>query len=84
MKLTDKARVFGNFDFGAVLESFGFGYHFMQSAAGTAQIGICLSGKACGTGIPFLKYPFGDQIEDAVDVKRGFEDQRKVNAGCQP
>jgi RHS repeat-associated protein len=78
------ARVFGNFDFGAVLESFGFSYFFTQNAAGIAQIGICLAGGACGTGIPGVVYPYGDQINDAVDVQKGFNYETAVQAGCAP
>jgi RHS repeat-associated protein len=37
-----QARIFGNFDFGAVLESLGFSYYATQNAAGVEQIGIAL------------------------------------------
>ena len=77
-----KARVFGNFDFGAVIESFGFSYNFTQNAAGIAQVGICLFGGACGKGIPFITFPYGDQISDAADVKRGYNYQKKQDSGC--
>lgn len=79
----ENARAFGNFDFGAVLESFGFSYFFTQNAAGIAQIGICLSGGACGTGIPGVQYPYGDQISDAADVKKGFNYEAAKQAGCK-
>jgi RHS repeat-associated protein len=77
------ATVLGNFDFGAVLQSFDFDYKFTQSAAGTAQIAICILGGSCGTGIPFLKYPFGDQTVDAMDIKKGFDYEAKERSGCK-
>jgi hypothetical protein len=76
------ARIFGNFDFGAVLQSFDFSYTFTQSAAGVAQIAICVTGGACGTGIPGLAYPFGDQVTDAVDIKKGFDYEAAERTGC--
>ena len=75
---------FGNFNFGAVSASSGFSYSFTQNAAGVAQIGICLIPKgACGTGIPVIQYPFGDQISDAVEIKR-MQYENTVTAGCKP
>ena len=54
------ARVFRNFNFGAVLQSFDFSYYETQSIAGSAQIAICASklGRdgSCGTGIPWMTY----------------------------
>jgi hypothetical protein len=66
-----------------VLQSFDFDYKFTQSAAGTAQIAICILGGSCGTGIPFLKYPFGDQTVDAMDIKKGFDYEAKERSGCK-
>jgi hypothetical protein len=80
----DKAKDFVNFNFGAVLESLGFSYFFTQNAAGVAQIGICKKGGYCGVGIPGVVFPFGDSIDDAVNVKRGFDYQRRVDRGCTP
>ena len=77
------AQDFGNFDFGAVLESLGFSYAFTQNAAGVAQIGICMSGGACGKGIPLIQYPFGDQLLDAAVVHKGWDYQARMDAGCQ-
>jgi RHS repeat-associated protein len=77
------AQAFGNFNFGAVLQSFNFSYTFTQSAAGVAQIGICLGGGSCGSGIPFRTYPFGDQATDAVDVQKGYDFEAAKRAGCQ-
>ncbi len=80
----EKAKDFANFNFGAVLESLGFNYFFTQNAAGVAQIGICKTGGYCGEGTPGVVFPFGDSIDDAVNVKRGFNYQRRVDRGCTP
>jgi RHS repeat-associated protein len=77
------AMVFGNFDFGAILQSLGFSYYMTQNAAGVAQIVICNFGGACGTGIPGLQYPFGDQLNDAVDVRKGFNYEAAKQANCK-
>jgi RHS repeat-associated protein len=79
-----RAQDFGNFNFGAVLESFGFSYYFTQNAAGAAQVAICVAGGACGSGIPGLLYPFGDQVADAVIIKWGFDYQKAKDAHCTP
>jgi len=78
-----KAKDFGNFNFGAVLESFGFSYFFTQNAAGVGQIGICMSGGYCGVGVPGVVYPFGDSIDDAVNVRRGYNYEKKIDLGCR-
>jgi RHS repeat-associated protein len=78
------ARNFGNFDFGAVLASLGASYYETQNAAGITQIAICALGKACGRGVPALVFPYGDQIEDAAQIKAGWNYQNKVLAGCRP
>jgi RHS repeat-associated protein len=78
------AMVFGNFNYGAVLESLGFTLKFTQSVAGTAQIAICGLGGACGDGgFPFIQPPYGDQVVDQADIQKGFAYQRKVDMGCQ-
>jgi RHS repeat-associated protein len=74
-------RDFGNFAFGAVLESLGFSYYQTQNAAGLAQIGICLGGGACGTGVPVLAYPFGDQVSDAKVVQKGYNYEAALESG---
>jgi len=76
------AQDFGNFDFGAVLESLGFSYSFTQTAAGIAQIGICMAGGGCGKGIPFMQYPYGDQPGDAAVIKKGWDYQSRLDGGC--
>lgn len=73
------ATVFGNFAFGAVMQSLGASLFVTQNSAGTAQILIHLAGGAGGQGIPFLSYPFGDQPADARDVQRGWDYERVVN-----
>jgi RHS repeat-associated protein len=78
------AKTFGNFNFGAVLESLGFTYYATQNAAGVAQIGICVLGGACGTGAPAIVFPYGDQIPDAAEIKGGYDYQAKKDSGCNP
>ncbi len=56
------AQAFGNFNFGAVIESLGFDYYFTQNAAGVAQIGICLArglaqGSVVAAGFPGIIFP---------------------------
>jgi len=65
------------------MQSLGFSYTFSQNAAGVAQITICAFGGSCGTGIPGLQYPYGDQKGDAIDVKKGFDYAAAKAAGCQ-
>jgi RHS repeat-associated protein len=77
-----QAMEFGNFNFGAVLAGLGFGITFTQSAAGIAQIGICLSGGSCGSGIPFFKFPYGDQAGDQAEIQAGYNYEQAVLAGC--
>jgi hypothetical protein len=77
------AMVFGNFDFGAVLSGLGFNYYLTQNAAGIAQIGICFSGGACGSGVPGFVFPFGDQVGDAAEIKQGLDFEKGVLAGCK-
>jgi RHS repeat-associated protein len=76
------ARIFGNVNCGAVLASFGFSYYFTQNAAGVAQIGICLVKASCGEGVPLAQYPFGDQVADAADIKRGYDYEVAKENGC--
>jgi hypothetical protein len=78
------ALAFGNYNFGAVLQSFGFSYSFTQSAAGMAQIAICAGGGDCGTGMPFVIYPYGDQANDAATIRKGYDDQKARSKGCRP
>ena len=60
-----------------------FSYTFTQNAAGVAQIAICITGGSCATGIPGLQYPFGDQVSDAAEIKKGFDYEAAKRAGCQ-
>jgi RHS repeat-associated protein len=77
-----QAMEFGNFDFGAVLAGLGFSLTFTQSAAGIAQIVICISGGSCGTGVPFVQYPYGDQAGDQRQIMAGYNYEQAVLAGC--
>jgi RHS repeat-associated protein len=82
----DMAAFFANFNFGAVLRSFGFSYDVTQSAAGVEQIAICaLSGGNpghCGTGIPLVSWPDGDQVLDALQIKKGYDYENTKLIGC--
>jgi RHS repeat-associated protein len=78
------ARDFGNFNFGAVLASTGATYYQTQNAAGVAQIGICIFGGACGTGVSGFVFPYGDQVGDASLIKKGWTYENAVMTGCKP
>jgi len=78
----NQAMAFGNFDFGAVLAGLGFSLNFTQSAAGLAQIYFCYKGGSCGTGIPFIQYPYGDQAVDQKQIVAGYSYEQAVLAGC--
>jgi hypothetical protein len=73
---------FGNFDFGSILAGLGFSLGSTQNAAGVAQILFCATGGACGSGIPFVKYPYGDQAVDQAQVVAGYNYEVAVQAGC--
>ena len=78
-----EARKFGNFDFGAILQSLGFSEYLTQNAAGAAQIGICVGGGDCGNGVPFIQFPYGDQATDQFDIQRGWLYQSGLaNGNC--
>jgi RHS repeat-associated protein len=80
----DVAKNFGNFAFGAVMQSFGLSYRVAQSAAGLYQIYLCQSGGACGAGTLFT-YPFGDQANDAAMIQKGYLYQSLQGSGqCPP
>ena len=73
------ARILGNFAYGATLASLGASYYITQGAGGMAQTAICLAGGSCGTGAPLGSidlvlgsYPYGDQVEDAQDIQKGY------------
>jgi RHS repeat-associated protein len=78
----NQAMDFGNFDFGAVLAGLGFTLNLTQSAAGIAQIVFCMNGGSCGTGIPFIQSPFGDQAADQAQIVAGYNYEKAVLAGC--
>jgi hypothetical protein len=75
------ARDFGNFYFGAVMQALGFNYYFTQNAGGAAQIVIWATGGTPGTCIPGLTYPYGDQVEDAIVIRSGFEYEEARRSG---
>ncbi len=77
------ATIFGNFAFGAVMESLGLSYYESQNVAGVIQIVICTFGGACGQGVPGIVFPYGDQPGDATDIERGYGYEKKKQAGCQ-
>ena len=84
---------FGNFNYGAVCGSVGFGLAYCQSAAGVGLIGRVarlgfLAGFSQspvpppmynGQGIPFITSPFGDQPGDSTMIAQGFGYQAQ---GC--
>lgn len=47
-----------------------FSEYFSLSGAGVAQLFI-LGDRSVSEGIPFVKYPFGDAKDDALDVQAG-------------
>ncbi len=80
----DAAKEFGNFAFGAVMQSIGMSYYLAQNAAGVAQVAISIKGGDKGEGLPLLQYPFGDQTNDAMQVRRGFYYMKTFQAGNCP
>lgn len=77
-----RRRIFGNFAFGAVMGASGLSYYEAQNAAGVAQIIFHAIGKgAPGQGVPVFHYPYGDQVQDAVDVQRGYEYVKALEQG---
>jgi RHS repeat-associated protein len=77
-----QARIFGNFAFGAVMRAGGLSYYEAQNAAGAAQIIFHIIGKgAPGQGTPLLRYPYGDQVQDALDIERGYNYVKALQTG---
>jgi RHS repeat-associated protein len=75
-----EAMKYGNFAFGATMAGLGLSYYQAQNAAGIAQIFIMLKGGAAGdpTGIPLLSYPYGDQKQDAMQIKSGWNYEHRL------
>ena len=77
---TTNLRNFGNFNFGAVLESLGVSYYWTQNAAGIYQaLGI----GANTQGIPLLQFPYGDSAADAAVIQQGFTYESFIQVGCK-
>jgi RHS repeat-associated protein len=69
---------FGNFNFGAVTAAMGVPLYIAQNGAGIYQQ---WKGAAdAGVGTPFLKWPYGDDIKDAVEIERG---RQYAKCGCR-
>lgn len=69
---------FGNFNYGAVTAAMGIPSYVAQNAAGIYQQ---VSGaSAAGQGTPILKWPYGDDTADAVQIERG---RQYFNCGCK-
>jgi hypothetical protein len=58
---------FGNFNFGATAAAMGATYYETQNAAGIYDH----SGKS--EGIPFFKWPYGDDVDGAKQVQAGYD-----------
>ena len=44
----------------------------------------CVAGGFCGTDLPGFVFPYGDSMDDAVYVRRGFDYEQKVEQfGCR-
>ncbi|MHB9112969.1 MAG: RHS repeat-associated core domain-containing protein, partial [Thermoleophilia bacterium] len=69
---------FGNFNFGAVTAAMGVSAYGAQNAAGIYQ--QWNGAAAAGSGIPFLRWPYGDDASDAVQIERG---RQYFKCGCK-
>ena len=77
---TNNLQNFGNFNFGAVLQSLGVSYYWTQNAAGIYQaLGI----GQYSQGIPLLQWPYGDSVADAQVVQQGFAYESFIQVGCK-
>ena len=45
----------------------------LPKPARAAQIAICFAGGSCGNGLPLIAFPYGDQPNDAADIKTGYD-----------
>ena len=59
---------FGNFNCGATAAAMGFPYYIVQNVAGLYQ-----GNKSTGSGIPFLQWPYGDDIRGAQQIQAGYD-----------
>ncbi len=77
---TTNLQNFGNFNFGAVMQSLGLSYYLTQNAAGIYQMfGI----GQYTQGIPLIQWPFGDTTTDANVIKQGYNYEVMVEKGCK-
>jgi type VI secretion system secreted protein VgrG len=67
---------FGNFNYGATAAAMGFPYYIVQNVAGLTQ-----SNRSTGSGIPFIQWPYGDDIAGAQQVQAGYA-YVKNKCGC--
>jgi type VI secretion system secreted protein VgrG len=67
---------FGNLNFGATAAAMGAPYYAVQNAAGLYDN----SGRSEGT--PFLKWPYGDDVTGALQVRAGY-DYVSHHCGCE-
>jgi len=75
---------FGNFNYGAVGTAAGFSEYELLAAAGALQVVQNAWRKATGHpekvteshGIPFIQYPYGDDMRDASNSKNGIASQK--------
>ncbi len=70
---------FGNFNFGAVMESLGLSYYQTQNVAGLYQLYLGTSNQ----GILLFQSPYGDSTQDASVIQQGFNFEKAVQAGCK-
>jgi RHS repeat-associated protein len=60
---------FGNFNYGAVTAAMGIPSYIAQNAAGIYQ--QTRGAASAAQGIPIFKWPYGDDVADAVQIERG-------------
>jgi hypothetical protein len=69
---------FGNFNFGAVTAAMGVSGYGAQNGAGIYQ--QWRGASTAGSGTPFLRWPYGDDASDAVQIERG---RQYFKCGCK-
>jgi hypothetical protein len=69
---------FGNFNFGAVTEAMGVSAFSTFNGAGIYQ--QLRGASAAGSGIPFLRWPYGDDAADALQIELG---RQYARCGCK-
>lgn len=67
----------GNFNFGVAAAAFGFPYYVAQNGAGIYQ--QTNGAAAAGQGTPILRWPYGDDPNDAKQIQAGY---RYFTCGC--